>query len=689
MPLRPVLAAVLATLALATPASAALQHGEIGQLAGTNGCVYYLGGPEGCAAGRGFTSSNSIAISPDGKNVYATGQNDVLALSRNGAGGLDQIQCLSTDGNSPDGSPDCADSTALLGAYSVEVSPDGSHVYVGGTQQIAIFARNASTGMLTYQDCAANNGTSDEGTPCTENTRGLYETYDLAFARDGRTLYATANAVNAGGLLYNNDGVVMFAVGSDGGLDQPSGVTGCYTDTGDHLDPGLVSGGCTNVRAMNQGGGLVVSPDGKQLYTQSGSNEMGEYSIDQTTGALTQIGCLSEDGNAQGATGGEPTTCTDIRAVGDYYAMISPDGKHVYAANSNPSLNTVSMFVRDPASGLLSQPDTSASCISETGNSGMCTDGRSLEVLWNLAIAPDGRTVYVAGAATNGSVAVLDRDPATGFLTQASGLRGCVSNTGTGATCVDGRSMVAINAIAVSSDNAFVYAIGAYGPVSFSRGVPPVCSNTSASTAFGAPVAVTLNCSDANGDALTITPAAPAHGSLGAVIAGKVTYTPTTGYSGADAFSYSASDGANASGAVTAALTVGAAPATTPPVTTPPVTTPPVLATGTPALLGGTAKVDKKGRFVLKLSCPAGGGACRGNVKVRTASAVSAAKKRVLALAAKAYTVAAGKSATVRLTLSAKGRRLLKKKGTIKALATFAPAGGGKKTTRKLTLKRA
>jgi hypothetical protein len=248
--------------------------------------------------------------------------------------------------------------------------------------------------------------------------------------------------------------------------------------------------------------------------------------------------------------------------------------------------------------------------------------------------------------------------------------------------------MEQVNAFASSPDGAFLYAIGINGPVNFSRGVPPICSDGTASTAFGAPVAITLNCSDANGDSITITPSSASHGTLGSVDGGKVTYTPAAGYSGGDAFTFSATDGANSSNTATTVVTTasqvpagggGGGGGTTPP---------PAAKPALPSFAGGTVSVDKKGRFRLKLTCPAGAAACSGKVLVRTASAVSSAKKkRVLVLARKGYNVAAGKTASIRLTMGKKARRYVKRKGKVKALAVFTAAGGGGKKTVSVTLK--
>jgi cysteine-rich repeat protein len=73
----------------------------------------------------------------------------------------------------------------------------------------------------------------------------------------------------------------------------------------------------------------------------------------------------------------------------------------------------------------------------------------------------------------------------------------------------------------------------------------PVASAASASTFDDTPVTVALVASDVDGDPLTLAIATPpAHGSLGAIAGGHVTYTPGPGYVGPDSFAFAASDGA-------------------------------------------------------------------------------------------------------------------------------------------------
>jgi hypothetical protein len=100
----------------------------------------------------------------------------------------------------------------------------------------------------------------------------------------------------------------------------------------------------------------------------------------------------------------------------------------------------------------------------------------------------------------------------------------------------------------------------------YSRETAPACQSTTAATALGTPVTVSLRCSDADGDPITRSiVSGPVHGTLSAIdnAAGTVSYTPAAGFSGTDSFSFAASDGVNGSAAATATITV-AAPVVTP-----------------------------------------------------------------------------------------------------------------------------
>ena len=62
---------------------------------------------------------------------------------------------------------------------------------------------------------------------------------------------------------------------------------------------------------------------------------------------------------------------------------------------------------------------------------------------------------------------------------------------------------------------------------------------------------------DADGDAVTyVKTSDPSHGTVTVNVNGTYTYTPTTGYNGADSFTYTVSDGKSGSNTYTVAITV-------------------------------------------------------------------------------------------------------------------------------------
>jgi PKD repeat protein len=105
--------------------------------------------------------------------------------------------------------------------------------------------------------------------------------------------------------------------------------------------------------------------------------------------------------------------------------------------------------------------------------------------------------------------------------------------------------------------------------------------------------------------------------------------------------------------------------------------------------LGGTLTPDAKGKFKVKLSCPAGTSGCTGTLTIVSAKAVaSKSKKKVLTLATGTYKVAAGGATTITLTLSSKARSTLAKLKSVAIVAT-ATGSDGSKATAKGTVKAA
>ena len=108
------------------------------------------------------------------------------------------------------------------------------------------------------------------------------------------------------------------------------------------------------------------------------------------------------------------------------------------------------------ALGELSQKPGTAGCVSENGTGGLCQNGKALENATGVATSPDGRNVYVASVSSD-AVAVFDREPATGALTQKPGTAGCLSEDGTGGLCQNGTALDGAAHVVVSVDGKSVY----------------------------------------------------------------------------------------------------------------------------------------------------------------------------------------------------------------------------------------
>ncbi len=175
-------------------------EGVLEQLAGENACVSEK--VAGCAKATALQGSEDLAISADGKDVYATSHetNAVVALERNaGTGALTQLAgesgCISTT------FAGCTIVTAITGPLGIAISPDDANVYVSGSEANAeaSFDRNATTGALTQlgaEDPCVTSEASECGTDFNEAV-GLDGARRVTVSPDGTNLYVAGQGSNA------------------------------------------------------------------------------------------------------------------------------------------------------------------------------------------------------------------------------------------------------------------------------------------------------------------------------------------------------------------------------------------------------------------------------------------------------------------------------------------------------------
>jgi DNA-binding beta-propeller fold protein YncE len=125
-------------------------NGRLVQKPGAAGCISLTGaGP--CVDGRALDGPDSLTVSPDGESAYVTApEHDVVALFDRAPNGTLAQKPGAAGCISETGAGSCADGTALDGASSVAVSPDGRSAYVASitSAAVAVFDREPSPPSL-------------------------------------------------------------------------------------------------------------------------------------------------------------------------------------------------------------------------------------------------------------------------------------------------------------------------------------------------------------------------------------------------------------------------------------------------------------------------------------------------------------------------------------------------------------
>lgn len=354
----------------------------------------------GSPFGAGGTSPAPIAVasSPDGRFVFAANNGtpsnvSVYAVSPTGT--------LTAVGGSPFG--------GVAQPEALTVSPDSKFLYVtdGNPAGVAVFSLDAAGALTPVAGSPFASGSAPRA---------------IVASGDGKFVYVADNA-----------DVWVYAVDAGGALTPIAG------------SPFPASGART----------IALAPNGKYAYANAGSNGVGAYSIDATTGALTTIAGSPFPAHSQ-----------------VFSITVTPDGAYAFAAD--PLTNDISVFSVDTNSGVLS---AAASPIA----------GDGVTPVSIVAINATGAGTQTASSVTlTSSLNPSNASQAVTFTANVSGAGG--TPTGVVVFLDNGvalQSNVALNGAATASFSSSALAVGSHaitahygGDATFAPSTSPVLTQT-------------------------------------------------------------------------------------------------------------------------------------------------------------------------------------------------------------------
>jgi DNA-binding beta-propeller fold protein YncE len=351
------------------------RSGALRQAKGSGGCIAAKGA-SGCAPAIGLDGPNSVAVSADGKTVYATSRasGSITSFRRNAdTGSLRQLPPSSAGCIAAAPIPGCVPGRGLLGADVVVISPEGANAYVGAFfgNAVATFNRNSKSGVLE-QPAGVAGCIAEAGAEGCATGFALGAVEGLAAGNAGTNVYAASALSNALAVLSRNP--------ETGALSQANDGSGCVSNA--------ALGGCVTGRELDGVNAVATSPGSEVVYATSLlSNSVTAFA--PTTTALGQVqmpgtaGCLIYL-RAAGCSFGRAIVAPEGLAV-------SPDGTSMYVAAFRTG--AVDVLDRTPESGAVAQKPGPPGCLAPKSVPG-CSAGRALRGVSSIAVSPDGRNVY-------------------------------------------------------------------------------------------------------------------------------------------------------------------------------------------------------------------------------------------------------------------------------------------------------
>jgi DNA-binding beta-propeller fold protein YncE len=392
-----------------------------------------VGAGHGCTAvGPGVISGvTSLALSPDGRHLYTSAfSGDAVSAFDVGRAGRLRFDGCVAGGEGP-ATKACAPAPEGTLENPAGIVAGRGFLFVASQRSDAVVRLALHDGGdPTFRDCVG----AVAGSCATDGAAALLGPVGLAFGPGDRDLY-----------VASSEGSSVTRLRTGGGTPRAAG---CLAYGGAY--------GCARVRKNSLVGAdaIAIAPGGRAAYTVAfDSGALTELRRSQS-GRLTYDGCVGDD-DGSGCRRLPHGTLTGAAGV-----AVAPDGRDVYVASQ---VGTVTRFTVSKGGRL-----AFAGCIGDVGLAGCApVPGKLLAGATGIAVAPDGRTLYVAAS---GSEALVELSVgAKGAPRLADCFR---AHAGGPCRSASGGALHHLGAVAVSPDGRSLYTGGALSATVSSFAIP-------------------------------------------------------------------------------------------------------------------------------------------------------------------------------------------------------------------------